>query len=446
MDNLDRVIELTKLYDSKMAECQTIKDKAKSENRLLTDEERTRMTTFYTDANALLGEIGLEKQEASVREAASKTANDRIVRPSLNEDELQKKFPGMPPKELRFSTFGENLLAIKTANASGGQDRRLGYQEAKLRATGMSEGVPTDGGFLVQQDFSNELITRIYTSSPVVSRVRKIPVGANSNGLTMNAIAESTRVSSIWGGIIMYWLGEGVEKTKSAPELRQIAMKLKKVAGLWYATDELLQDATALGAVANNGFQEALDVELERVIIRGTGVGQPLGIINSGCLISVTKEDGQLADTIQSENIVKMFARMWSRGMGNAVWLISQSILPQLMFMTMPGIPQMPLWLPPSGLAAAPYGTLMGRPMFAIENCGPLGDKGDIIFADLSQYAMIEKGGPEIASSIHVKFINDETCFRIVYRTDGQPIWNAALTPKDNSSSVGPFITLDERA
>jgi HK97 family phage major capsid protein len=442
----DKIVELSKLIQNRLAEINALKTKVEGEKRHMNEEERKQYADWMTDTNTYGEELELAKREAGLHDKLSKGSNDHVIRPELTEDEVMKKFPGMPPKELRFSSFGENLLAIKNANVGGGQDRRLGYQETKLRATGMNEAIPSDGGFLLQQDYSDELITKIYTASPVVSRVRKIPIGANSNGLTMKAIKETSRVSSIWGGIIMYWLAEAADKTPSRPEFRQIEMKLKKVAGLWYATDELLQDATALGAVATGGFTEALDVELEKMIIRGTGVGQPLGLLSSGCLISVDKEGGQLADTIQAENIVNIFARMWPRGMANAVWLISNSIYPQLMFMTMPGLPTIPLFMPPTGLAGSPYGTLLGRPIYAIENCSKLGDKGDIIFADLSQYMMIEKGGPDIASSIHVKFANDETCFRIVYRTDGQPIWAAALTPKDNSSTVGPFITLAERA
>lgn len=442
----DKILELSKLIQSSMAECDAMKTQAEGEKRHLNEEERKRFAEFMSNVVIYSEELELMKKEVSVKDILSRATNDRIFKPALlTDDEVTRKYPNMPPKDLRFSSFGENLMAIRVANTGGGQDRRLGYLEGQLRALGMNEAIPSDGGFMIQTDYSSELIAKVYATSPVPSRVRRIPIGANANGLKINAIKESSRVSSIWGGIIMYWLDEGALKTPTHPELRQIELKLKKIAGLWYATDELLQDATALSAVANDGFTEALDVEMERVIIRGTGVGQPLGILASGALISVPAEGGQLADTIVAENIVNMFSRMWARGTGNAVWLISQSILPQLMFMTMPGLPTIPLYMPPGGLSVGPYGTLMGRPVFAIENCSALGDLGDIMFCDLSQYLMIDKGGAQVASSIHVKFLYDETAFRIVYRTDGQPIWVAALTPKDGSATVSPFIALAAR-
>jgi len=64
-----------------------------------------------------------------------------------------------------------------------------------------------------------------------------------------------------------------------------------------------------------------------------------------------------------------------------------------------------------------------------------LGTAGDIILADLSQYLLITKGGPQLASSIHVMFIYDETTFRIVFRCDGQPAWNSTLTMKDGTTT-----------
>jgi len=99
-----------------------------------------------------------------------------------------------------------------------------------------------------------------------------------------------------------------------------------------------------------------------------------------------------------------------------------------------------------ANMANAPFGTLMGRPITPIEQASTVGTVGDIIFADFSQYKMIEKGGINADSSIHVAFLTDETVFRWTLRTDGQPKRNAALTPYKGSSTLSPFITLASRA
>jgi HK97 family phage major capsid protein len=91
------------------------------------------------------------------------------------------------------------------------------------------------------------------------------------------------------------------------------------------------------------------------------------------------------------------------------------------------------------------YGMLLGRPVIPVEYCATLGTPGDIILADFSQYVAADKGAPQAASSIHVRFINDETTFRFVYRVDGQPAWKKALTPKNGTNTYSPFITLATR-
>jgi HK97 family phage major capsid protein len=173
----------------------------------------------------------------------------------------------------------------------------------------------------------------------------------------------------------------------------------------------------------------------------------PQGILPSAGMVNVAKEAGQAADTVVVPNIVKMWSRMWIRSRSNAVWFIHQDLEPQLFQLQLPvGTGGQAVYMPPGGLSATPYATLMGRPVVPVEYCQTVGDRGDIILADLSQYQMIEKGGIQSASSIHVQFVYDETVFRFVYRVDGSNIWNSALTPKNGTNTVAPFVLLAERA
>ncbi len=104
--------------------------------------------------------------------------------------------------------------------------------------------------------------------------------------------------------------------------------------------------------------------------------------------------------------------------------------------------------MPAGGLSGAPYATIFGRPVLAIEQCQTLGAQGDIIFADLTNgYILAEKGGIKSDMSIHVRFVNDESCFRFVMRVDGQPVRASALTPYKGGAdnSLSHFVTLDAR-
>jgi HK97 family phage major capsid protein len=223
-------------------------------------------------------------------------------------------------------------------------------------------------------------------------------------------------------------------------------MTLNKLMGLYYATDELLTDAAALGSIVEMAFAEEFAFMLDDGAIRGTGAGQMLGILNAACLVSVAKEAGQAADSVVPENIIKMWSRLWARSRPNAVWFINQDVEPKLHTMSITvGTGGVPVYMPAGGLSQSMYSTLFGRPVIPIEQCATVGDKGDIVLADMSQYLTAVKGGIQAAQSIHVQFLTDETAFRWVYRTDGQPWWKSALTPYKGSNSQSPFVTLDAR-
>ena len=343
-----------------------------------------------------------------------------------------------------FGSLGEQLKAIAQVALGGYMDNRL-YTKA---ATGLGEEIDSAGGYLLQEQFVNQLIRRVYDTGVLAKKCRKIQVGANSNGIVMPAVDETSRVAgSRWGGVRGYWAAEGGTKTASAPKFARRQMLLEKWVGLAYATDELLQDAVALESIIGDAFVEECGFMIDDAIINGTGAGQPLGILNAACLVSVAKETGQAATTIVTENIIKMYSRLWARSIPKAIWLINQDIQPQLFTMSLAvGTGGIPVYMPANGLADSPYGRLMGRPVMPIEHCQTLGAVGDIYLADFSEYLIIEKGGIQGAQSIHVSFTTDQTAFRFVYRINGQPTWDSALTPYKGSNTQSPFVALAVRS
>ena len=343
-----------------------------------------------------------------------------------------------------FGSLGDQLVAVMKAAKTDNRvlDPRLQRMAA---ASGMSEGIPSDGGFAVQTDFAQEVWRRVYSLGEVMSRVRKIPIGANSNGLKMNAVDETSRVNgSRYGGIQAFWANEADTATAKKPKMRQMELNLRKIIAAWYVTDELLADSTALSNVAQEGFAEEITFMCEDAVFNGNGSGQPLGILKSAALVSVAKEGGQTNTTYVTANAAKQFGRLWTRSLGNAAWFINQDVYQQLLQMTI-GASAWPVWIPPGGLSSAPYGALYGRPVIPVEYMPTLGAVGDVVLADLSQYLVIDKGGPLAAESMHVRFLNDEMTFRLTYRIDGQPIWNNVLTPKNGTATVSPFIAVAGR-
>jgi HK97 family phage major capsid protein len=342
-----------------------------------------------------------------------------------------------------FASFGEFLRAVVMHSKTMGRtsDPRL-----VASAAGLSEAVPSDGGFLVQKDFSAELITRVYQTGQIASRVRRIPISPNANGVKINAIDEDSRADgSRWGGVQAYWVNEAASFTSSKPKFRQIELQTQKLIALCYSTDELLADAAALEAVISQAFAEEMMFKLEDAIMNGTGAGQPLGILNSGAVISVAKDSGDSTATVSTNDVLNMWSRLFAPSRQNAAWFINQDIEPKLFPLTLGSGTAVQLLYTPPGERGNQYGMLLGRPVIPTEHQATLGTTGDIVLADLSQYLMVDKGAPRQDYSMHVNFLSDEGVFRFVYRVDGQPAWKKMLTPKNGTNTLSPFVELATR-
>ena len=317
----------------------------------------------------------------------------------------------------------------------------------KAAASGLNETVPSEGGFLVGTDYGSALLDDAFETAQLPGLCSQMTISAASNKMELPAIDETSRATgSRYGGVQVYMAHEAASITAKKPKFRMIKLELNKMMGLTYLTDELMQDAAMLEGWVRLMFGKEMGFKMDDLIINGSGAGEPLGIVNAACLRSITAETGQAADTILLENVQKMFT--FCRDKKNMIWLANEEILPQLMGMTVAvGTGGYAVWIPGNSAAGAPNDTILGRPVKYIEQAAKLGDVGDIIAADMSQYLFVDKGDIQTASSIHVNFTTDETALRFTYRLDGQPIVASAKTAYKGASGAtySPFVAIAAR-
>ena len=314
-------------------------------------------------------------------------------------------------------------------------------------ASGANETTPSDGGFMVGTDLGQTLMTEAFENANIPSKCRNIPISASSNRTSLPALEETSRATgSRYGGVQVYMRHEANSVTAKKLKLREIVLELNSLMGVTYLTDEIMQDAAALEAWVRMMFAMEMGFKIDDLLIRGTGAGEPLGILKAPALRTVSAETGQTADTIVWENVQKMF----TFGLGNNLeWYINKECLPELMNMEQPvGTGGSAVWLPAGGASGRPFDTLLGRPINYLEQASALGDKGDIIYADFSQYLFADKGGIQTASSIHINFTTAETALRFMFRLDGQPLRASAITPFKGAAGAtySSFVALAARA
>lgn len=277
--NMKKILEMKAKREDSRLKAMAVLNKAEAEDRFLTEDEQKEIDNYEAEIR------GWDESIARAEKIIAAEPEDR------NAEHPEAKPTPNKADEKRFNSFGEQLLAAYRAAAPGGKiDERL----TTRAASGLNETTPSDGGFLVQQDFVTELLKRTYETGILASKVKKIPISTNANGLKINAIDEESKANgSRWGGVQTYWEGEADEITASKPKFRQMDLSLKKLTGLCYATDELLQDAAALEAVIRQAFAEEFGFKIDDAILSGSGTGEPLGILNGGALVTVAKEKDQ---------------------------------------------------------------------------------------------------------------------------------------------------------
>ena len=345
------------------------------------------------------------------------------------------------PNGKAFNSLGEQLQAIVAATKTGVADKRL--LRVNNEIMGGNTGTGADGGYAIQEDFAGQILETAVSTGDILSRVDSYTVGANSNAARWLMIDETDVSASVFGGVQMYWAAEGATVTASRPKFKELKLDLEKMMGFAYATDELLQDAAFMSGFFGTAFTVAANRLLEDSIICGDGEGKPTGILKSGALIETPAEAGQAANTLTTKNILSMWSRALFTGRRNAVWLIHPDLedqLPQLM------LGDKPVWMPEGGISGAQYQTILGRPVLFNDNCKAMGTVGDVILADLKQYMLLRKGSAKQDWSMHVEFLTDQHCFRMVLRCNGTPKVTAPVKLKNSVRTRSPFVTLAARS
>jgi HK97 family phage major capsid protein len=343
-----------------------------------------------------------------------------------------------------FHNMGDFARCVVNASRPGGAvDPRL---IVDAPSTFGSEGVGADGGFAVPPEFRTAIMEKVLGETSLLGRTDLLEVTGNSITIPKD---ETTPWQSS-GGILASWEGEAQQLTQTKPLLEDVTIRLNKLTALVPVTSELLEDAAALASYINRKAPEKIDFKINAAIIGGTGNGQPLGILKSPALITVAEESAQTAATVNHQNIIKMWSRLYGPARSNAVWLVNQDVEPQLNSLGFPASAttvQFPVYIPPGGLSAAPYANLLGRPVIPSQACSTLGTVGDIILTDLKAYLAAQKvGGIRAETSIHLWFDYDITAFRFILRIAGQPWWSAAINPYNGANTLGHYVALATRS
>lgn len=336
-----------------------------------------------------------------------------------------------------FRNIAEFGAAVRLANPAAGASFNMDSRLAAPANTIMTNGDDV-GSFLVPAEFRDEIVSLVYDTSddPVFDLIAALPTGSNRvTGLGSEVTP--------WGstGVQAVWRTEGTQMLASRTGLKPWEVKLNELYAFVVADEDTLADAPRLQALLTTESAAAIRWKTADGYMRGDGVEKLQGWLTSSALVTVAKENAQDADTINAQNVAKMFARMINPMQG--VWLTNSDTLPQLMALKDAGGNS--IWQP--NYAVSPGGTLLGRPIMFTEHANTLGDVGDLQFVNPRGYRAFKKqNGVTFADSIHLFFDYNLRAFRWLFRIGGQPVLGAPVDMPNSANKKSHFVALAARA
>lgn len=447
--------ELLARQDELKKKATAILDAADKEARDLTEAEEKEYSAIEADLEAVAADIRTAEAKRERRQRLAAIATDRDDLPEergapraghgIRTDEPD------PVRTHGFHSIAEFAVAVRNATPGRGAivnvDDRLA---APIRRQFLPDGrvaAPAnyhqaqggDEGYLLPPQFREDVWEIAVEASELMPLVDMEPTARNN----FEYPADET---TPWGatGIKAYFRSEGAQMTATELETDPRQMRLHELYAFAQATEELLDDAPRLENRLTRKAGQALGWTISDKFIWGNGVGMPLGFMNAGALVTVSKESSQTADTIVAANVLKMYARLLAMPGSMPRWIGNRSIIPQLATMT---IGDSPVWLPGNSMTGAPHGTILGYPLLLTEHAKGVGELGDLMLADLKGYYAAEKtGGVKFASSMHLFFDYNTMAFRWVVRIGGQPHLSAPVGgAKTGSQAKSHFVTLEAR-
>lgn len=370
--------------------------------------------------------------------------------------------------------FGEYLTYWKDAMDHGlrneatvkalqkfGTQRIIEGADGHLTKAALAESSGVTGGYTVPPVFSNQLLQLAIEDSIVRPRATQMPMTSRtleipSLDMTSTATAGTT---PFLGGVLAKWAAEAQTRDETEPTFRKTTLTAWELEFYTIASNTLLADsAIGLDSLLTQLFTQAIAWYTDYAFFQGNGVGKPLGLINCPATISVTKNT---AAHFYFPDVGAMLARFyWALSGENSVaWVIHQSVIGdlygmsdtsgssagtgRLVFQPINQGAQAPIDKPAGVMS---FGHLAGYPVLVTEKVPKMAASatGAVGLYDFSKYLIGTRMELQIDMSPHVRFLNNQSVWRCIWRGDGQPWLNSTVTLADGSHTVSPFVVLNQ--
>jgi len=307
--------------------------------------------------------------------------------------------------------------------------RAFGIESKDILSVNDADTNPSRANFLFAAEFMASMQDLPGPAPVMLNRVNIVPSATGT--ITWPSLTQTDTATGAgeFGGVSMTWITEGAKKQETEPEFEQITIQTYEVAGYTEVSERALsRSQIQLEAYLNKLFSDAMKYELDRVILRGTGVAQPAGIIGGAGVRTVPRATAGAvgyADFVALKHEVRSYHR------SGAIFVLHDDVEEANEQAT--DTLGRPLFT--AAVSGGAYDRITGVPYEVSYNCPALGVSGDVVYGNPRNYTLAMEEEIVLARSDHYRFQSDLVAFRIYAVAGGRPMQPRAFAYLDDVES-----------
>lgn len=388
---MNKIIELQEKRAKIWKQAKDFLDERQAKSDILSAEDNATYERMEKDVVDLGKEIDrLNKQAAIDNELNQPTTNAIVGAPTLGKESGAK------------DQYDQSFWNMMRGNVSANVMNSL------------KEGSDSDGGYLVPDEFENQLIQKLHQENVLRSISHVIQTSSGDHKIPVVA-SEGTAS----------WLDEEAAYTESNSSFGQVTLGAHKLGTLIKVSDELLNDsAFDLTNYISTEFARRLGDSEEEAFLTGNGTGRPTGILNdsNGAKDGVT---AAAADAITFDELIDLFYSLKEPYRKNAVFLMNDSTVKTVRKLKDQNGQY--IWQPSVQLGTPDM--ILNRPVFTSQYMPTLSAGNKIaLFGDFSYYWIADRQGRTFKRLNELYAVNGQVGFLGSQRVDAKTILPEALT------------------
>lgn len=369
----------------------------KNDQGVLSDEDYATYQSMEKDIENMSREISRMQREAAMEDELNKPVNTPITAKPMNGGKEKEEKEGRGAEEYRKNFW--NVMRSKVPNP------------AIMNA--LQEGVDTEGGYLVPDEFEHTLVEALEEENMFRSLAHVIQTSSGERKIPVVASKGSAN-----------WIDEEGPYVDSDDSFGQVTIGSFKLGTTIKVSEELINDSVFdLENYISKEFARRIGSREEEAFFTGDGNGKPLGFLaaKGGADVGVTAAS---ATAITADEIIDLYYSLKTPYRKNAVWILNDATVKAVR--KLKDSTGQYLWQ--SALTEGTPDKLLGRPVYtsAYMPTAAAGAK-TIAFGDFKYYWIADRQGRSFRRLNELYATTGQVGFIGSQRVDGKLILSEAV-------------------